>query len=423
MAAAGTAIFREVPVSAPALRVSFSWTLAGNLIYALCQFGLLSTLAKLGSAAIVGRYALALAITAPVFMLTNLQLRGVQATDARHEFEFADYFTLRVISTLLGIVVIAGITTFLHFDLATKTLILLVAFAKGIETIGDVIAGHLQKFERLDKVSRSLMIRGVASLVTFASAFWYTRNLLVAVAAQAATWTATVAFYDFRIVSGMLGAHPRFFHWCWKTLRSMLLISWPLGLVMGMVSLNTNVPRYILEKKLGAAELGIFASLAYLLTAIGLIVVALGQSVCTRMSRQFADKDTKGFNVLITKLICFAAVVGVVGVGFTLLAGRPLLTIIYRPQYADHVNLLLVMVATASLNAIASFLGFALTSARRFRAQLPILGATLCTTFVLTLVLVPHFGLMGAGYALFIAAAVQSAASYLVLRTAIKTLI
>ena len=53
MAAAGTAIFREVPVSAPALRVSFSWTLAGNLIYALCQFGLLSTLAKLGSAAIL----------------------------------------------------------------------------------------------------------------------------------------------------------------------------------------------------------------------------------------------------------------------------------------------------------------------------------------------------------------------------------
>jgi O-antigen/teichoic acid export membrane protein len=424
MAAAGKAIASEVPfVSAPALRVSFSWTLAGNLIYALCQFGLLSTLAKLGSASIVGRYALALAITAPVFMLTNLQLRGVQATDARHEFEFADYFTLRTISTLLGIMVIVGVTAFLRCDRITKTLILLVAFAKGIETISDVIAGHLQKFERLDKVSRSLMIRGLASLVTFAFAFWYTRNLLVAVAAQAFTWMATVALYDFRIVREMLGSRPRFFHLCWKTLGSMIAISWPLGLVMGMVSLNTNVPRYILEKQLGASELGIFASLAYLLTAIGLIVVALGQSVCTRMSRQFAEKDAKGFHLLLTKLICLAALIGVVGVGFAFLAGRQLLTIIYRPQYAEHVNLLLVMVATASLNAVASFLGFAMTSARRFRAQLPILGATLCTTFVLTLVFVPHFGLMGAGYALFTAAAVQSAASYLVLRNAIKTLI
>lgn len=421
MAAAGTAPASEVKVvSAPALRVSFTWTLAGNLIYALCQFGQLSALAKLGSAAIVGRYALALAITAPVFMLTNLQLRGMQATDARREFEFADYFTLRTISTLLGITVIIGITLFLHFDLTTKALILLVAFGKGVETISDVIAGHLQKFERLDQVSRSLMLRGVASLLTFATAFWYTRSLIVAVIAQAATWTATVTCYDFRIVSKMLGVRRQFFHSCAKTLRSMIAVAWPLGLVMAMVSLNTNVPRYILEKKLGPGELGIFASLAYLLTAIGLIVVALGQSVCTRMSKQFAEKDVHGFNLLLTKLICFAALLGVAGVGFALFAGRPLLTIIYGPQYAEHVNLLLIMVATASVNAISSFLGFAMTAARRFRAQLPVLGATVATTFSLTLLLVPHFGLMGSGYALFTAAAVQSSASYLVLRSAMN---
>src|ERR1700674_4553211 len=109
-AAIGTAIAREVrAVSAPPLRVSFSWTLAGNVIYALCQFGMLSALAKLGNASIVGQYALALAIAAPVFMLTNLQLRAVQATDSRHEYGFADYFTLRTVSTLLGFLVIVGI--------------------------------------------------------------------------------------------------------------------------------------------------------------------------------------------------------------------------------------------------------------------------------------------------------------------------
>jgi O-antigen/teichoic acid export membrane protein len=192
---------------------------------------------------------------------------------------------------------------------------------------------------------------------------------------------------------------------------------------MTLGSLNTNLPRYILERKLGTAELGIFASLAYLLTAIGLIVVALGQSVSARMSRQFAEGDVCGFRWLLTRLVGFATVLGVSGLGFALLAGRPVLTIVYRPQYAEHVDLLLVMVATASLNAIASFLGFAMTAARCFRAQLPVMGATLATTFALTLALVPHFGLMGAGYALLIAAAVQSAASYLVLTSAIGRLV
>ena len=144
-------------VSAPPLRVSFSWTLTGNLTYALCQFVMLSVLAKLGNASIVGQYALALAIAAPVFMLTNLQLRAVQATDARHEYAFADYFTLRTISTLLGLLLIVGIAGVARYDLATKALIILVGGAKAVETIGDVIAGHLQKFERLDKVARALM--------------------------------------------------------------------------------------------------------------------------------------------------------------------------------------------------------------------------------------------------------------------------
>ncbi len=417
----GTAIQGELPaVFAPPLRISFSWTLAGNLIYAFCQFGMLSALAKLGNASIVGQYALALAIAAPVFMLTNLQLRAVEATDARHAYRFADYFTLRIISTLLGIMAVAGIAGVVRYDRGTKILIALVACAKAVESISDVVAGHLQKFERLDQVARALMLRGMASLLTFAVTFWYTRNLTAAVAAQTIAWMGTIALYDLRIVARMLGAHPEFFHFCRKTLRSMISISWPLGLVMMLISLNINVPRYILERKLGTAELGIFASLAYLLTAIGLIVCALGQSVCARMSRQFAEGNVRGFRLLLTKLVGLAIAMGVSGMGLTLVAGRPALAMVYTPQYAERVDLLLVMVAAASVSAVASFLGFAMTAARCFRAQLPVMGATLATTFAFTLALVPHFGLMGAGYALLIAAAVQSAASYVVLNAVMR---
>ena len=420
-AATGTAIARELPaVSAPPLRVSFSWMLTGNLVYALCQFGMLSVLAKLGNPSIVGQYALALAIAAPVFMLTNLQLRAVQATDARHEYEFADYFTLRTITTWIGILILAVIAGIAHYDLPTKLLILLVACAKAVETISDVIAGHLQKMERLVNIARALILRGTASLLTFALVFWYTRNLLAAVTVQAVTWAATVVLYDFRIVLGLLEAPAEFFRLRRNALKSILLISWPLGLVMTLVSLNTNLPRYILERKLGTAELGIFASLAYFLTAMGLVVTALGQSVCTRMSRQFAEGKVRDFHALLWKLIWFATVLGVAGLGLTLIAGRTVLTIVYKPQYAEHVDLLLVMVATASLNAVASFLGFAMTAARCFHAQLPVMATTLATTFILTLQLVPRFGLLGAGYALFIAGAVQSVASYLVLNRATK---
>jgi O-antigen/teichoic acid export membrane protein len=407
-------------VTAPPLRVSFSWTLGGNVVYAACQFGMLSVLAKLGSPLIVGQYALGLAITAPIFMLTNLQLRGVQATDARHEYGFADYFTLRMLSTLVGALIVVLITAVATYDATTKIVILLIAAAKGTESISDVIAGHLQKFERLDQVARALMIRGAVSVAIFAAVFWVTRNLIVAVAALAMAWMAVIALYDFRVVSRLLGEHRQFFCFSLDTQKSLLSISWPLGVVMTLGSLNINIPRYIVEQKLGPAELGIFASLAYLLTAINLIVIALGQSVCTRMARLFADCDIRRFKALLGRLILFAAALGIMALGLASVVGRPVLTLVYRPEYAEHVDLLMLMVVDATLVAIGSFVGFGMTAARCFRPQMSIMAATVIATVVFTLMLMPRFGLMGAGYGLLIASFVRAAAGYLVLESAMK---
>src|SRR5262249_33512279 len=96
----------DVPLTRPgvglrqaSLRANFSWSFCGNVVYAACQWGMLIVLAKLASPESVGRFALGLAVTAPVVMLSNLQLRGVLATDARQEHPYTDYLTLRLFTT------------------------------------------------------------------------------------------------------------------------------------------------------------------------------------------------------------------------------------------------------------------------------------------------------------------------------------
>src|ERR1039458_4733159 len=116
-----------MPVAVPSLRVTFTWTLVGNVVYALCQWGMISGLAKLGTTAAVGQFALALAITAPVFMLTNLQLRGIQATDARSTFDFCHYFTVRAAGTCIGLIVVALILVVSSYGRSTCFVVLLVA--------------------------------------------------------------------------------------------------------------------------------------------------------------------------------------------------------------------------------------------------------------------------------------------------------
>jgi O-antigen/teichoic acid export membrane protein len=402
----------------PSLRSSFSWTLAGNIVYSACQWGILVALAKFGSPELVGRFALALAVTAPVFMLANLQLRGVQATDTRSEFAFADYFTLRTLASLTGLVVVCMIVLAGRYDWTTGAVIVLVGLSKAIESLSDVIAGLLQKAERLDRVAISLMIRGVFSLLAFGIAFWRFRSLIAAAAAMIVVWLSVLVFYDLRQARAFVQRGRGFFAFRWARLRALALVSAPLGVVMTLGSLNANIPRYLLERSLGPSELGIFASLAYLLVGINLVVGALGQSVVSRLARMFAEGDSERFRKVLVKLIAFASLIMVLGVPLAMLVGRPLLTLAYRPEYGQHVSLFVLMTAAAGVSSIASFLGYGMTAARAFRMQVPVIGASTLATVLFSVLLIPRHGSGGAACALFIGACVQAGYSAAVLRLA-----
>src|SRR5580704_14620345 len=94
---------------AASLRVNFSWTMLGNVVYRGTQWGILVLLARLSSPEAVGQFSLGLAIAAPVMLFAGLQLRAVQATDARVQFQFSDYAGLRILLTAVAALLILGI--------------------------------------------------------------------------------------------------------------------------------------------------------------------------------------------------------------------------------------------------------------------------------------------------------------------------
>lgn len=400
-------------VQVPSLRANFTWTFASNITYALCQWGMLSILAKLGSPAIVGQFALGLAISAPVFMFTNLQLRAVQATDARSEHAFANYFTLRLIATVIGFLAICLLVTLVGYDERTRIVILGVSVAKSVECLSDAVAGLFQKEERLDRVAVSLTVRGLLSVLVFGLVFAEFQSLALSVAGMAATWFSILLLIDLRWAREMLEHGDRFLMFEWRNLKTLLVLSLPLGLVMTLASLTVNIPRYFLQHYRGSTELGIFASLAYLVVAVNLIVYALGQSATARLSRMFANGEGNQFRGLIRKLVAFGISIIVLGVPFTILFGRPVLTIVYRREYADHVLLLVILVIAAGINAVATFITCGLNAARTFRSQVPVNVLTAVAATVACFVLIPRSGLNGAACAILVSSLVSLAgASY-----------
>jgi len=81
------------------------------LVNALSQSGVLTSLAKLRSPPAVGTFALGLPIAAPVTAIGTMQLRAIQVTDRKGEYAFKHYWGTGLLTTALGILVVAGIAS------------------------------------------------------------------------------------------------------------------------------------------------------------------------------------------------------------------------------------------------------------------------------------------------------------------------
>ena len=403
------------------LRRNFSWTFIGNAVYAACQWGMLVVLAKLGSPEMVGQFTLGLAVTAPIVMLTNLQLDIVQATDAKEQYAFSDYLGLRLIGTTIALVAIAMVTLLVGYRPQTSVVILLIGLAKALKSVSDIFHSLLQQHERMDRIAVSLMIKGPLSLLLLALGVYLSGSVVWGVAGLVIAWAVVLVACDIGNVKLLLNRIPRP-RWHVKTLLNIVWLCLPLGFVMMLISLNSNIPRYFIEEYLGERELGIFAASAYLMVAGNMVVHSLGESASPMLAKYYAEGNIIGFRQLLLKLVGLATLIGGVAILVAQIAGREIFAILYQAEYAEYKNLFVLLMIAGAISYISSFLGYGMTAARYFRVQLPLFLAVASTSALVSMWLLPKRGLNGAAYALIVSASEQSFISLVVIINALRNL-
>ncbi|MGE0267510.1 MAG: oligosaccharide flippase family protein [Candidatus Omnitrophota bacterium] len=413
-------------------KINFLWMMLANGIYALCQWGMLIVLAKLGSPEIVGQFALGIAITAPVIMIANMQLRGVQATDARKEYFLADYMAVRIASTAVALLVILLILYLGHFSREVFFVTVILTLAKAVESLSDVFYGFFQQHEKMGFLAVSMIIKGISSVGVLAFIFYISSSLRWALTGLFCVWLAVLVCYDVSRVrplvkmtegathGDLLRSIVTAFSNRRKFLARMILMAFPLGIVMGIISLNSNIPRYAIEKFLGARDLGIFAALVYTTVAVNMFILALGQAVAPKMSRCFATRDIPGFKSILNKMIVINLVIGLAGVLVISAGGKWILSLLYTAEYADYSNLFILLMVCATVMGIASAYGFAMTAARQFKLQVPLFLVVLFSTALISYIFIPQFKLNGAALALLVSAGIQIGGSALIVQREIN---
>lgn len=410
-------------IRAPHLGVSVLWTVTGYVVYMACQWAMLVVVARLGSPEKVGEFALGVAVSAPVILFTNLGLRRIQVTDAAGRFRFGDYFGLRLLMDAVALGAIGAIAGASGYGSSIVGAILAMGAAKAVESMIDVVLGVLQRGERMDLVARSMALRGVVGVSALAAGMASTGSVAASVLLMAAGWAAVFLLHDLPNASRLLkaggaegGIRPR---WERPILGRLFRLALPLGLVTTLAALMATVPTVLIEKFLGAAELGVYTALVYAWAASHRIASAMGEAASARLARHFAEGRKAAFTRVMAALAGLAGGGALLALGIAVVAGRPLLNVLYGPVYGARADLLTGFMLVSVASNVAIVLDYGMTAMGRLKIQPLLYGGALLLFAALCIRTIPAQGLAGAVRALGIVSAAQGLCSLAVVARAL----
>lgn len=378
---------------------NFIWNLLGNTIYSLSQWGLIISMTRFGNLEMVGFYSLGLAITTPILMFTNLELRTIQAT-AESNYKFSNFLALRILTSILFIIILLTIVLIRNDDYYTTLIIFLIGISKIIESFSDLTYGVYQQKERMDFISISQIVRGVISFLVVTIVLLLTNSLPFALVALLLCGLFTFIFYDsIKIINFVSNVKPVY---NFEIIKNIFLKSLPLGIAVMIVSLNINLPRLFIEGYISNQALGVYASIFYLVLIGSKFINAVGQAMLPRLANQHKKREYNLFNKTLLILLLFSLGIGVLSIIVSFYFGEVILLTIYGEAFVSYGNLLFLFMIYATLNFISYSLMIALNAIGSFKIQ-PYLGTFWLIISVFSLLyFVPKYELIGAALTLIL---------------------
>jgi O-antigen/teichoic acid export membrane protein len=189
--------------------------------------------------------------------------------------------------------------------------------------------------------------------------------------------------------------------WSQGTVKKLCILAIPMGIQTMLASLTVNIPRYVVDHDLGTGMLGFYAAMAYFIVAGHTVISAVGNSIQARLSQAWYT-SLPTFKKLLRQCSIFAFSVGLFATLITFVAGKQLLTALYRQEYATHVGVFELLMFSAGFYYVGSILNSAVAVVRCFWTYTLFYLGVPVIALIGALYLIPRLGLFGAALATLI---------------------
>lgn len=394
------------------------WLLSGNILFAFSQWLMLIMFSHFSSPMQLGYYSYALALTAPIFMLSNLQLRPLVVADLNlgKKFRFSQYLSLRLITIFLAIIV-----SLFFIDWENKLalgIILIVVLIKATESVSDIIYASYNANKKTKFISKSLTFKSILVILLSFCVLYLTHNILYSLVATLIGYLFVLGLLDIRKNI----SHLREINFFDKKLKKIVRIGLPLGMAVMLVSLQTNIPRYFLEHYSNVELVGVYTILYYFTVMGGIVINSVCQYLSPYFSEFYRDLKINALKKIIKNSFIIALSLGVSGLILSIFLHDFIIKVVYGNNYLKYAYLLPYFMIAGVFTYLSVVNGYLLTSLKLLKIQMPIFLILVCLTIVYSCLLIPIYGLNGAVYTTILSAASQFLISSFIIYRKIKEL-
>ena len=371
----------------------YFWNTASSLMGSLSMVLMLIVVTRAAGIAAAGVYSLATAVGQQFKTVGAYEVRPYQATDVRHRFSFGTYYATRLVTLVVMVVGIVAYALVTGKGQQSAIVVILVASLRVFDAFEDVFYGEFQRIGRLDIAGRANFFRVLVTTTVFTVLIFVTRDLATTTIVTIIVTALAVAFLIVPPAKGLFPLRPAF---SVGPVRSLLIACLPLFLAAFLAMYLTNAPRFAIEAFMDSAQQGYYAILFMPALAINILAMFVFRPLLTRMATYWAAGNRAGFTRLVKR--------GILGVGLAFaltfivvyFLGVPILNLLYSVDLSEYRRELLVIVVGGAMNSLAVIFYYALTTMRQQHLLLGGYLASAGLVWVLSRVLVPTSGIMGA---------------------------
>ena len=387
------------------------WLVGGNFVFAFSQWVILIFFARMTNQENLGQYALALAIVTPIFAVGNLQLRPLYILDVNSEqkYTYTHFYYLRLICSFIALACCLVVGLFFNVSILV---LLLVGLLKFFESYSDIIYAYYNAHDQTQLISKSLFLKGTLSVLAVAVGLYlfdFYTALILFLFVYLVVWLVIDNLYiqktqEIKKMSLDL-----------EIMKSAI----PMGISLGIVTLQSNIPRLFLDQYASIEAVGIFTVLSYFIIVGSIFINSICQYLSPRLTHAW-NHNRAYFKKLLSMALLVAGGLGLIAIFLSYFMGEFVLNLVYGAEYVAYTDAFVLTMVAGFILYLATVLGYTLTAIGFIKQQVYLFSIVLIFSVLVSYLCIPEYGIIGGIYTLMVSYLVQCVLSLLVVLFRLK---